>query len=155
MHMQLPCFPVQLSNCALSAVFQHHNNNSPAWLSTVCSGALVSVVTAEWCHIIWRRGGARLCCREYSMVRHGYFSSIRVSVSVVIVKSLHMHAHVHLLSMAQLVEIVEYHNWKVKRECWQRLLRHSTDSNKQTCIRNLHIFETWKLDFISLFFTNK
>lgn len=44
------------------------------------------------------------------MVRHGYFGSIKVSVSVVILKSLHMHAHVHLLSTAQLVEIVEYHN---------------------------------------------
>lgn len=106
MHMRLPCFPVLLLNCALSAVFQHHNNNSPAWLSTVCSGALVSVVTAEWCHIIQRGGGARLCCREHSMVRHRYFCTIKVSVSFVILKSPHMHTHCQWYSLLKSLYIM-------------------------------------------------
>lgn len=145
MHMRLPCFPVLLLNCALSAVFQHHNNNSPAWLSTVCSGALVSVVTAEWCHIIQRGGGARLCCREHSMVRHRYFCTIKVSVSFVILKSPHMHTHCQWYSLLKSLYImIEKSN--------ENITKTFETQHTQTRTEIYIIFATCKLDSISLFY---
>lgn len=130
MHMYTACVPVQFSNCALYAVFQYHNNNSPAWLSAVCSGALVSVVTAEWCHIIWGGGGARLCCREYSMVKQATSSVLSNHY-----KSLNTHTLVaRRTACKSQLGITKHHNWRMFTHTFETYRRKQQTRIRMQCI---------------------